>query len=76
MKHKTNSLRIGGNPNVNIIDERRPKIVKKKEFLIAISLPPGNWQSKTLVVVISDQRSSIVHQEFSIATFFNRNMKM
>ena len=56
---------------------------KKIEFLIAISHPTGNtWQSKTLVLVISDPRSSIVRKEFSIAAypvwkqfFFNTNMK-
>ena len=55
--------------NVNIIDERRPKIVKK-EFSVVISLPTGdNWQSKTLLVAISDPRSSIVLQEFSISAY-------
>ena len=59
------------------------KLVKKTEFLIAISRLTGDkWQSKTLVVAISDPRSSIVRQEFSIAAypvwkhfFYNWNMK-
>ena len=69
MKRTTNSRQMGTIENVNIINERRPKIVKKTEYLIAISRPTGeNWQLKTLVVAISDSRSSIVRQEFSIAT--------
>ena len=53
---------------VNIIDKRKPKIVKT-EFSIAISILTGNnLQSKTLVAAISDPRSPIVRQEFSIAT--------
>ena len=56
--------------NVNIIDERRPKIVKQTEFSIDISRPTGdNWQSKIRVVAISDPHSSIVRQELSIATY-------
>ena len=56
--------------NVNIIDKRRLKIVKKTEFFIAISRPTGdNWQSKTQVVAIFDPRSSIVRQEISIAAY-------
>ena len=56
--------------NVNINDERRPKIVKKTEFLIAFSCQTGdNWQSKTLVVAISEPCSSIVRQEFLIAAY-------
>ena len=57
---------------------------EKTEFLIAISRPTGdNRQPKTLVVAISDPRSSIVRQEFLISAylvwkhifFYNRNMK-
>ena len=41
-----------------------------KVFFIAISRLAGdNWQSKALVVAISDPRSSIVRQEFSIAAY-------
>ena len=50
--------------NVNIIDERRPKIVRNR-LLIAISRPTGDHrQSKTLAVAISDPRSSIVKRVY------------
>ena len=47
--------------NVNIIDERRPKIVRNRLF----DCPTGDhWQSKTLVIAMSDPRSSIVKRVF------------
>ena len=56
--------------NVNIIDERKYSNSKKTDFLIAVSRLTGdNLQSKTLVLAISDPRSSIVRQEFSIAAY-------
>ena len=55
---------------------------KKTEFLIAISCMTGdNWQSKTLVVAISDPRLlfaksyRLPHIRYGNIFFYNRNMK-
>ena len=70
MKRTTNSHQIGGNRKRQYYRRTKTKIVKKTEFLIAISRLTGdNWQSKTLVVGTSAPRSSIVCQEFSIAAY-------
>ena len=71
MKRTTISHRIGGNRKRQYNHQASTKNCKKKQsFFIAISRPTGdNWQSKTQVVAISDPRSSIVCQEFSIATY-------
>ena len=71
MKRTTNSHQIGGNRKRQYYRRTLTKNSKKNtEFLFAISRQTGeNWQAKTLVVAISDSRSSIVRQEFSIAAY-------
>ena len=68
MKRTTNSHRKGGNRKRQYYRRTLTKLLET-EFSIAVSRPTGdNWRSKTLVVVISDPRSSIV-REFSIAAY-------
>ena len=69
MKRTTISRRIGCNRKRQFYQQTLTKIVKNS-FFIAISHPTGdNWQSKTRVVAISDPRSSIVRQEFSLSAY-------